>query len=379
MDKALTVTNSNGTLQNWGGRDEVREMADRMLAMHPEARKIGPDGMRAAAQIAILAGASPLPGMNELHVWQDKDNRTCYALGINYFRRKAQELGGVLWRIQPRQMNDREREQYGVVAGQLAAICSAVRAEDMIKYTGMGFAPNQVWDMLASTGTAVAQANEYAKRGRSPIWTVLKRAEIDLYRQLFPVMMQRAAEAAAGAAAPVIVEGEREAIAAGRDFGGVEQINGDLFGDDGPEPEPPTEEPAQGEPAGGAIDVEFETVEPEPPAWEPERQAEELEPEPALPGGPPAPVDWAAEADNAPDLDMWAYRVYQLHRDWFADAGAVKKAYRHIAGEWARANSWPAREAIGVYVNAVADGQSAGDAKRAARAKFHSLFARVEE
>ena len=57
-DNALVVSNGNGpALAHYQGREEVRELGDRLMKMHPAAGEVGPDAMRAAAQLALLLGA----------------------------------------------------------------------------------------------------------------------------------------------------------------------------------------------------------------------------------------------------------------------------------------------------------------------------------
>lgn len=194
-DNGLAVIEHvNGTaLEMYQDRNEVRELTDRLLSLHPAAAEVGKPGMIAVAQLALLVGASPLPGTNEIHVWKS-GNKIQFQLGINFYRRKADEQGGVLWAIQPRQMRDDERAEYGVPQGQIAAICKAVRREDMEKYVGMGFKANQIWDMVGRVGIGTAGPGE-AKAGRTAVWTALKRSEVDLYRALYPAMMQRIEEA----------------------------------------------------------------------------------------------------------------------------------------------------------------------------------------
>ncbi len=192
------VENVDGTaLQPYRNRNEVRELAERLLSLHPAAADVGQAGMFAVAQLALMIGASPLPGTNEIHVWaKEKGGQKViqFQLGINYYRRKAQEQGGVLWAVQPRQMNDPERKDYGIPAGQLAAICRGIRASEMEKWLRFDIPANQIWDMASAAGVGVSGINE-AKHGRPAIWTALKRAEVDVYRALFPTMMYQVAEA----------------------------------------------------------------------------------------------------------------------------------------------------------------------------------------
>ena len=189
-DTALMVSEQRA-LTAYSEREEVRELADRLLNMHPAATEVGAAGMRAAAQLALLLGANPLPGVNEVHIWKDNKGRTCMSLGVNYWRRKAQEWGGILWQCQPRAMRPDEAKEYGIPQGITASICWGVRAEDMLRFRAAGFATNEIWDMCGATGVGTVGANEYAKQGRPLIWTANKRAETDLLRQLFPAQFSQ--------------------------------------------------------------------------------------------------------------------------------------------------------------------------------------------
>ena len=190
-DNALIVSSNGNGIAQYAPREDVRELTNRLLAMHPAAAEVGENAMRAAAQLALMLGANPLPGVNEMHIWRDNKGRNCMSLGINYWRRKAEEWGGVLYEIRPRLMKTAEAVEYGVPNGTTGAICKAVRANDMIRYRQLGFAATEVWDMCGRTGVGTATANEYAKAGRPPSWTALKRAETDMLRQLFPAEFGR--------------------------------------------------------------------------------------------------------------------------------------------------------------------------------------------
>lgn len=255
------IEHVNGTsLEVYRDRNEVRELAQRLLSLHPAASEVGQAGMFAVAQLALMIGASPLPGVNEIHVWKT-GNKIQFQLGINYFRRMAQELGGVIWHTQPRQMNDRERQEYGIVQGQLAAICKGIRIVDMEKFLALNFPANQIFDMLAATGISTAGINE-GKHGRPAVWTALKRCEVDLYKQLFPTMMQNVSKAQLNTP-DVVIETD------GPDWGDVEEfeknvdidaINGDLYASYEPEPteaeyEEVPETAETQEPAGVNVDA----------------------------------------------------------------------------------------------------------------------------
>lgn len=191
-DSDLIIADTHTALSPYGERDDVRELGDRLMAMHPAANEVGANAMRAAAQLALLLGANPLPGVNEVHIWKDEKGRVCMSLGVNYWRRKAEEWGGVLWDIRPRAMKTAEATEYSIPNGQTAAICRGVRTEKMIALKQLGFTANEIWDMAAATGIGMVGPNEYAKKGKPPLWTALKRAETDMLRQLFPAQFSKA-------------------------------------------------------------------------------------------------------------------------------------------------------------------------------------------
>ena len=242
-DNALVISEHPRALSAYQDREDVRELGDRLMAMHPAASEVGSAGMRAAAQLALLLGANPLPGVNEVHIWKDNKGRTCMSLGINYWRRMAREWGGVLYEVQARAMRPNEAQEYGIANGTTAAICKGVRTEDMIRFKQLGFATNEIWDMCGATGVGTVGANEYAKQGRPLLWTATKRAQTDLLRQLFPAQFGHIAGQVSQAPVTVLegeaVEPEDEPV--GRYT--LADANRDLFGVEPPRKvEPPAEE-----------------------------------------------------------------------------------------------------------------------------------------
>ena len=261
-DNALIVSSSNGAaLAQYQDREDVRELGNRLLKMHPAAAEVGESAMLAAAQLALLLGANPLPGVNEMHIWKDGKGRNCMSLGINFWRRKSEEWGGILYEVRPRLMRPEEAADYGVPSGTTAAICKGVRANDMIKYRGLGFTANEVWDMCGRTGVGTTTANEYAKMGRPPSWTALKRAETDMLRQLFPAEFGHVDRQMIDSDAPVIVgpdvdviDGEAEEGEAPHSLYTLADANRDLFGAETAAPTPPPPAPAtNGHDSGGPL------------------------------------------------------------------------------------------------------------------------------
>lgn len=211
MTDSALVLHESTALSAYAEREDVRELGDRLMAMHPSATEVGSAGMRAAAQLSLLLGANPLPGVNEVHIWRDNKGRTCMSLGINYWRRKSQEWGGVLYQTEPRPMTAQEATLYNIPQGVMGAICKGARATDVIKYRQLGFSTIEIWSMCGRIGIGTQQPTEYAKQGRPSIWTAMKRAETDMLRQLFPAEFGSVdRQAFSAGAAPIAIEGVTE-------------------------------------------------------------------------------------------------------------------------------------------------------------------------
>ncbi len=212
MTENALVLSESTALSAYANREDVRELGDRLLAMHPAAAEVGQPAMRAAAQLAILLGANPLPGVNEVHIWKDDKGRSCMSLGINYWRRKAEDWGGFPYQIRPRPMNAKEMQEYNIAAGTAAAICKGVRTVDMIRFRELGFTTNEIWEMCGRTGVGTQGPNEYAKKGRPSIWSSLKRAETDMLRQLFPAEFAAADRKIIDTPATIMHHGEEDEV-----------------------------------------------------------------------------------------------------------------------------------------------------------------------
>lgn len=333
-ETSLAVTNGSA-IARYGQRDEVGELVSRLMSLHPQAHEVGETGMMAVAQTAVLLGANPLPGANEIHVWKDTKGKICFQLGVGYYRRKSQEWGGVLFQIRPRQMRDDERREYGIAQGQIAAICIGANGEDLEKYARMGFKPNEIWDMCGRVGIGTVAQTEYAKNGRPAVWTALKRAEVDMLRQLFPVQMGNTDRAASELGAiPESPQSDGRTFEAGQDepitgqFSDmtIDELNADLFGDTLPAKSP---------------------VEPA--------------------------INWHRAAVEAKDLDTFSMAVYQSSlaiQNAFTGADHVKKAYPHIVGEFNPSYAGFALDAYAAYASAIADGET----KKAALTHARTLF-----
>lgn len=334
-DLAIIESVKGTSLEVYQDRDEVRELAHRLLSLHPEAKTVGSAGMTAVAQLALMVGASPLPGTNEIHVWYNKKRDIVqFALGINFYRRKSEERGSVLWQTQPRQMREDEREQYGVAPGMIAAICTAVRAPDMMKYMKMGLKANQIFDMAGRTGMAIANPATDGKVGRTAVWTCLKRAEIDLYRALFPAMMQEVADKTQEVETVAITPEPLDLSENDFDdlFGYGDSPTADLSGPNWGESEIITED-------GEIIEVDE------------------------------SDYDWQKQAQAAASRDALYQALYELHKPSgvFEDSNEVKRGVEFMCGKWDESANGRITEAIKRYVDAVADGATKKDTAKSVK------------
>lgn len=200
-DNAITI--SNKLEMTYGSRDDVREITDRLMALHPQAKEVGIPGMRAVAQMAIMAGANPLPTAGEIYVWTDFTGRVSTDLGIAYFRRIAAQKDTTMWAngSEPRPMTEQEREQYNIPEGAVAGICKGFLLSEYTQLLDRGVPWQAAMDMLARTSTAVVAKDEmffadtdYNRKknrvgkpspppsGRTWQWVAEKRAEKGFYR-----------------------------------------------------------------------------------------------------------------------------------------------------------------------------------------------------
>lgn len=185
-------------LAAYGEREVVRELVSRLMKFHPAASEVGMPGMIMAAQLAILMGASPIPGTNEIHVWKDNRGNIIVSPGINYWERRARQQGGIFWDIEPRPMNEEERRQYAIPPSDLAAICRGVRLADLMGWIDKGLPPEAALKGFGRIGLGLVGTRTYTwndatdykerKMGRPLIWTAIKRARTDCLKNLYPVI-----------------------------------------------------------------------------------------------------------------------------------------------------------------------------------------------
>lgn len=206
----------NSALTVYENRDVVRELTARMMMFHPAAGDVGERGMILAAQLALTMGASPFPGMNEIHVYTDSKGKIIVQPGINYWERRALYFGGVRWIDPVRPMTIDEIDQYQIENGSfVGAICRGVRARELRarihenRELGIDDEPtSEIKRSIMIVGKGVAHRGTYqhkgitffieAKNGRPLIWTAEKRAETDFYKKAFPFIPGERVPAGAG-------------------------------------------------------------------------------------------------------------------------------------------------------------------------------------
>lgn len=201
MSTDLIVQTVEDKIAAYGNSAQMRAMVERIMQIHPGiaviARKSPDKGIKAAslaAQFAIAAGASPIPSTNEIHVWVDNRDNLNVDLGINYWRRKADEGGGVWYVVKPRPMTEEERKQYGVDGEHdVAAIAIGCQYSKILEAVSAGIPFEVAEDRFSLIGTGLASSksnnNGYVadkKSGRSVSWTAEKSAEKDLLKKIFP-------------------------------------------------------------------------------------------------------------------------------------------------------------------------------------------------
>lgn len=160
------------------------------------AAEIPPLVIRAAAILAMQAGANPNPLSGELYIYPIMGKWTPY-LGIAYYRRIAEEKGARVMFVagggQPRAMSAEEREAANIPEKTFASVASGFRGDRLIELLNHGIPWPDAVAMLTRTGIGILSDNEIRGRdgkhmnppnGRSWQWKCDKRAEMDLYRKL---------------------------------------------------------------------------------------------------------------------------------------------------------------------------------------------------
>lgn len=200
MSETAVVLKTTSAIAAYGDRDDVREIADRLMALHPAAKEVGAPAMRAVAQLALMRGANPLPTAGEIYVWQDR-GKTVMDIGIAYYRRIASKKDTVLWEVEPRLMTDEERDRFRIADGDIGAICKGALLSQVRELMDIGVPFKEARSASSRTSTAIVeyadqfytQDSKYGKKagdprqaphGRTWEWVAEKRAEKAFYKMM---------------------------------------------------------------------------------------------------------------------------------------------------------------------------------------------------
>lgn len=358
-ETALVTTNGDRMVTVYGQQEAVTALVERMMTFHPAASEVGREGMLMAAELAVMIGASPLPSVNEIHIYKDKGG-VKVAPGQNWWQRRAEGKGGVRWVFQARPMTKEERDAYGIPNGVFAAICKGMRAVDYTQARREGMTFAQAENACSYIGIGTAAQSEYAKNGRPAVWTAIKRALKDFYSQAFPWTPGEQFDAGAGMKRTADGYYAPTSFIVGAEPTGksLAELNGELFGDD----------PAGPEWEEGAFEAgeEMEAVEGE---YEEEPAADQ-----EIGETDPLPMDWIGQAENAKDLDVFSSAAYQLLKQVFTDAPGVRRAYGRVCGDFRPENNRIALAAMGKLAQALGDGVRQADAIKMAATYFTKLL-----
>ena len=171
------TTKTMTALAPYGERDEVRALADRIMALHPSARAIGERGALLLAQLGVALGLNPLPGTGHIHAWVDKSGALCVHIGLE--GRLALARKDSLYSFNSRPMRADEVDLHGLKPGDRGAVTELFRHDltaDMVRL-GLPIKP--------MVGIGIAYAGELFPKGRSLAWRATQRSVKDAIRLAF--------------------------------------------------------------------------------------------------------------------------------------------------------------------------------------------------
>ena len=199
-NETAIVVKTTSAIAAYGDREDVREITDRLMHLHPAAKEVGAPAMRAVAQLALMRGANPLPTAGEIYVWPDNKGTVVMDIGIAYYRRIASKKDRVLWEIEPRLMTDEERDRYRIADGDIGAICKGAMLSQAKELMDLGVSLKEAREASARTSTAIVEYGDqfytydskYSKKGdqrqaphgRTWEWVAEKRAEKAFYKMM---------------------------------------------------------------------------------------------------------------------------------------------------------------------------------------------------
>lgn len=165
----------------YGGKDEVRSLAARIMSIHPSAKKIGNQGALLLAQLGVALGLNPLPGANHLHAWIDKSGAMLIHIGVEGRIALAERQSPFTFSTRP--MRPDEAEENDLKGGERGAVCELFRHDITKSAAACGLPVTPI------VGIGIVRASEYAPNGRSLAWRAKQRAIKDALRLAFPIVL----------------------------------------------------------------------------------------------------------------------------------------------------------------------------------------------
>jgi len=160
--------NNQGTaMQPYGDKGEIRDLANRVLAMLPGGTDLTKNEAMALAQLAVAYGLNPFHG----EVWYIKGKGAM--VGIKGLRKAARKQA--FFQTVPRNMTMAEREERLLKDADIGRVCELYR-------WGNGIPPAQ---NLPFFGEGIAYAKETPPHTKSRVWLAEKRAEADALKKAY--------------------------------------------------------------------------------------------------------------------------------------------------------------------------------------------------
>lgn len=195
MTNQIVPQQQTSALAEFGGRDAIREMADRLQKMLPGAAKFTPAEALTVAQVAIAHRLDPFNG----EVWGLKaESGQWYGVmvGIKGLRKHAREQmtaeGGVYWtelqRIDPAEINAEPTAiAYRCIIRDTVTVQAWGRSVNILTTAGVPYADavKMLGPAPQTIGHGTFKAGERSKM--PPHQCARKRAEADAIRQRFDV------------------------------------------------------------------------------------------------------------------------------------------------------------------------------------------------
>lgn len=208
MSKRELVTVGNRAIAEYGERDAIRELGERLRRFLPSGDKMTDGDALSFAQAAFALDLNPFAG----EIWYIPG--VGIVTGIAGYRKMARRQGPFV--AQSRQMTPQEREDHNLKPGDLGAICELYRPDQLRDAVAVNEAAGQIVIPIAPTiGVGIWRAAEMATRSgrqkapptaRSWRWIAEKRAEADALRKSFDLTLAYAERGAPSIEGDMVID-----------------------------------------------------------------------------------------------------------------------------------------------------------------------------